>query len=101
LLAQNPQAVGPRLGQISVTQNIPAKALADMLRISEPTVYRWFYGESEPRSVYIPNIKKVLRLLRVARTSGDLPLHGTYDERIDELREIILKHSANVPSETQ
>ena len=92
LRQSNPDAVGPKLGFISMKYNIPAKAFAALLKTSEPTVYRWFYGEAEPREVYMPNIRRLMAVFRAAAEAGDLPLQGTYDQRMTAVRDVILKH---------
>lgn len=96
LRIERPTAVGPKLGSIAIKQHIPAYAFAKMLHVSEPTIYRWFYGESEPLPKYMPVIRRVVALLKRAADAGDLPLHGTYDERISALRDVIRKHGRHL-----
>jgi len=92
LVQARPKAVGPRLGYLSMKYGIPARAFADLLHVSEPTVYRWFYGESEPTPSTLVNIRRLLAVFRVAAAAGDLPLPGSHGERMLAVRDVILKH---------
>ena len=96
LVEANPKAVGPRLGRVSLKYNIPARAFASLLQISEPTVYRWFYGESTPRAVYMTNIKRLFAVFKLAAAAEDVPLEGTYAQRMKAVRDLIIKHKPNV-----
>ena len=92
LVQENPKAVGPKLGHVALKYNIPARAMADMVRVSEPTMYRWFYGEAEPRAIYLPKIRRMMQLFRLASETGDIPLEGTYGQRMLAIRDVIIKH---------
>ena len=87
------------MGRIAFTYNIPVTALAGLIGVCPATVYRWFYGEAEPREGNVPQIAKVLRVLKHARDAGALPLQGTEAQRTAELREILLKHRPSKPAE--
>lgn len=88
-----PEALGPMLGEFVVDQGVPAEALATMLNVSNPTIYRWIFGHSAPRDKdKIAKIKKLLTVLRKARRARDLPLTGDRKERQVALRLIVEKH---------
>lgn len=91
-LKLNPKALGPRLGRLALRYNIPPLAFAQLLRVSEPTVYRWFYGDSKPRAIYTTNIRRLISVFKLAAQAGDVPLEGTYRERMKQVAPIIQKY---------
>jgi len=91
-LKANPKAVGPKLGFVAMKYNIPARALAELLKVSEPTVYRWFYNGADPRQIYMTNIRRLMQVFKAAAIAGDIPLKGTYQDRMGAVRTVILKH---------
>jgi hypothetical protein len=91
--AADPEAPGPILGELIIEGNVPVEAVAELLRVSEPTIYRWMYGQSRPRDPdKILKIKRLLTVLRKARRAKDLPLHGTTKERIKAVGPLVMKH---------
>lgn len=82
LRKEDPEALGPMLGELAINGRVPVDCLAMLLQVSEPTIYRWMYGESKPSRVFHPDIKKVLTILRKAKRSKQLPLEGTQAERV-------------------
>lgn len=92
LRRDNPDYMGPALGDIVYRNNIPPSAIAAMLDVAAPTLYRWFYMETDPRGVYHKQIRRLLALLRKAERGRDLPLRGTYQKRVKALGEIITKY---------
>lgn len=90
---RNPDALGPVLGELVIDTNSPVEGIAWMLAVSEPTVYRWMYGMSEPRdAIKIKMIKSLLTILRKAKRAKDTPLTGTTKERLKQLEAIVRKH---------
>lgn len=89
----DPDALGPTLALLIVDGNVPVEAVAGMLNVSEPTIYRWMYGQSKPRDVdKIAKIKKLLTILRKAKRAKDLPLSGNMKERIKATAALVVKH---------
>jgi IS30 family transposase len=89
----DPDAIGPMLGQLVIRGNVPIQAVADLLSVSEPTIYRWMYSESTPRDA--DKILKIQRLLTVLRKAGrakDLPLRGSIKDRIKATGQLVIDH---------
>ena len=77
-----PEALGPVLAELIIDGNIPVEGVAAILEVSEPTIYRWMYGQSEPRDqVKIRTVKKLIAIIRKAKRSKDIPLAGNTRER--------------------
>ena len=93
----NPDTLGLAHGAAVLKSNIPVKAVAQMLTASEATVYRWLYGNSEPRAVYHPNIRRLVVILNKAIRAGDAPMSGTHTERMAAVSELITKHKSLPP----
>lgn len=88
-----PEALGPVLAELIIDGNIPVEAVAGLLSVSEPTIYRWMYGHSEPRDAdKILKVKKLLTIIRKAKRARDLPLTGNTKERIDLFVEVVKTH---------
>lgn len=88
--AADPEALGPALGSLITWGNIPVAAVADVLNVSEPTIYRWMFGYAKPRDKdKIIKIKKFLGILRKAKQSMDLPMYGTMAERIAQVATMV------------
>lgn len=91
--AADPEALGPTLAMLIVEGNIPVEAVAGMLSVSEPTIYRWMYGQSKPRDIdKIAKIKRLLTVFRKAKRAKDLPLAGTMKERVKATAMLVVKH---------
>lgn len=89
----DPEAYGPILAELVIEGNVPIEAVAELLRVSEPTIYRWMYGYSKPRDIdKIDKIKKLLTVLRKAKRARDLPLTGNTKERIKAMGPLVMKH---------
>lgn len=89
----DPEALGPILAELVIDGNVPVEAVAELLAVSEPTIYRWMYGHSKPRDAdKIRKIKTLLTILRKAKRAKDLPLAGTTKERIKLTGELVVKH---------
>ena len=89
----DPQAVGPALGYMLIKGNVPIEAAASALSVSEPTIYRWMYGQSAPRDGdKIDKVKRFMTTLRKAKRERDLPLTGTVTARLKEMEKILIKH---------
>jgi hypothetical protein len=91
--AADPEALGPILAELVIDGNVPVEAVAQLLVVSEPTVYRWMYGHSHPRDQdKIAKIKRLLTVLRKAKRAKDLPLSGTTKERVKQTGALVIKH---------
>lgn len=91
--AAKPDALGPVLAELIIDGNIPVEIIATLLSVSEPTVYRWMYGHSEPRDAdKILKVKKLLTIIRKAKRAKDLPLAGNTQERIAGFLGVVEKH---------
>lgn len=91
--AADPEALGPALAVLIIEGNIPVEAVASMLNVSEPTIYRWMYGQSKPKDIdKIAKTKRLLTVLRKAKRAKDLPLSGTMKERIKATAALVVKH---------
>lgn len=89
----DPEALGPILAELIIDGNVPVEAVAGLLAVSEPTIYRWMYGYSKPRDLdKILKIKKLLTVLRKAKRGKDLPLSGTMKERVKTTAELVKKY---------
>ena len=89
----DPDALGPMLGELVIRGNVPVEAVASLLAVSEPTIYRWMYSESVPRDAdKIVKIKRLLTVLRKATRAKDLPLRGTIKDRIKQTGQLVVDH---------
>lgn len=89
----DPEALGPMLGELVINGNVPIEAVASLLAVSEPTIYRWMYSESQPRDAdKIVKIKRLLTVLRKAKRARDLPLRGTVKDRIKLTGQLVVDH---------
>ena len=89
----DPEALGPILAELIIDGNVPVEAIAALLVVSEPTIYRWMYGQSTPRDLdKIAKIKRLLTILRKAKRAKDLPLSGTTKERVKGMTGLVVKH---------
>ena len=89
---QDPDALGPLLGEFLIKSNVPVEAAAELIKVSPPTVYRWMYGESKPSAVYTPYINKLLTILRKATRAKQLPLSGTTPARMRQTAALVKEH---------
>jgi hypothetical protein len=89
----NPELLGPALGELVIESNVPVVAVAELLHVAEPTIYRWMYGESEPRDAdKVLKLKRLLALLRKARKGKEFPLLGTTEARVELVVQLIEKY---------
>jgi hypothetical protein len=89
----DPDALGPALGTLVLDGNVPIEAIAGLLSVSEPTIYRWMYGHSSPRDAdKIIKIKRLLTVLRKAKRAKDLPLRGPIKDRIKKTADLVQTH---------
>lgn len=92
-VAADKNALGPTLGVMLIKGNVPVEAAAAMLAVSEPTVYRWMYGESTPRDPdKIVKLKNFLVLIRRMKKEKELPLEGTTTARVKAFANLVKKH---------
>lgn len=97
--AAKPEALGPALAELILEGNIPVEGVATLLAVSEPTIYRWMYGDAEPRDAdKKAKIKRMLIVLRKAKRARDTPLKGSNAERVALLIELAKKHRAPIPT---
>lgn len=90
---EKPEALGPVLAELIIDGNVPVEPVAALLCVSEPTVYRWMYGASEPRDLdKIQKVKKLLTIMRKAKRSKDLPLAGNTRERTIQFLKVVETH---------
>lgn len=95
----DPDALGPSLGTLVLDGNVPIEAVAGLLSVSEPTIYRWMYGQSVPRDAdKIIKIKRLLTVLRKAKRARDLPLHGSIRDRIKMTAALVQTHRPVAPA---
>lgn len=88
--AADPDALGPALGELVTRGHVPVAAVAGVLNVSEPTVYRWMLGLASPRDKdKIIKIKKLLVILRKAKRAKELPMAGAMSERIARFTTIV------------
>lgn len=91
--AADPDALGPMLGELVIRGRVPVEAVASLLAVSEPTIYRWMYSESTPRDIdKITKIKRLLTVLRKAARAKDLPLQGSIKDRIKRMGQLVVEH---------
>lgn len=91
--AADPEAIGPILAELALDGNVPIEAIAELLLVSEPTVYRWMYGVSRPRDLdKIVKINRLITILRKAKRARDLPLAGTTKARVRLTGELVMLH---------
>ena len=93
LLRADPTAIGPQLGLMSMKYCIPPTSYAQLLDVSVPTVYAWFYGESVPRDSVIKLVNRLLVIMRRALLAHEFPLEGTHDERVELMRAVVRKYA--------
>ncbi len=97
LHAADPEMLGPMMGVLITEGNVPIEAVAKLLNVSEPTIYRWIYGTSAPRDLdKIDKIKRLLTVLRKAKRAKDLPLEGTFPERVKAVKGLVIAHKPPV-----
>lgn len=91
--AANPDALGPALAEQIINGNVPVEIVSQLLAVSEPTVYRWMYGNSEPRDHdKIQKVKKLLVIMRKGRRGKDLPLSGGTKDRNEAFLKVVAKY---------
>lgn len=89
----DPESLGPIMAELIVDGNVPVEAVAGLLAVSEPTIYRWMYGYSKPRDIdKIAKIKKLLTVLRKAKRGKDLPLAGSTKDRVKSTAYLVTKY---------
>ena len=86
----HPDDIGPALGALVVTGNVPVETVSQLLAVTRPTIYRWMHGISQPRDPdKIKKLNRLLGVLRQAQSAGLLPLSGSSGERTDALIRLI------------
>jgi hypothetical protein len=89
----SPDALGPALAELIIAGNVPVEGVAAVLAVSEPTIYRWMYGQAEPRdSEKILRVRRLLAVLRRAKKEKDTPLEGSTPVRVVALVTLIKSH---------
>lgn len=75
-LARDPAQLGPRLGMCARQCGLSAREIAGLIDASLPTVYRWFFGESEPSRAYRGRALRMLKVMEWAVHTGRIPILG-------------------------
>jgi len=75
-VARDPAQLGPRLGLCARQCGLSAREVAGLLDASLPTVYRWFFGESEPSRAYRGRALRMLKIMEWAVKTGRIPILG-------------------------
>jgi len=89
----DPDALGPTLAELIIDGNVPVEVVAELLSVSDVTIYRWMYGEARPRDAdKIIKIKRLITILRKAKRAKDLPLAGTVKERCKAMQRVVRTH---------
>lgn len=92
-LEENPDALGPQLGLISMKYRIPVESYAQWLSVSPEACRRWFTG-TKPGEDNEKNIRRLLRILRAALLAHEFPLRGPHGARMKTMDEVIRRHVA-------
>lgn len=92
----DPEAIGPLLGVMIMEGNLPVDTIAKMLVVSEPTVYRWMYGETIPRDPdKIRRLNRLVTLLLRVREADELYVaKGSSAERTQAFVQLITRYRA-------
>lgn len=91
--ARDPDALGPVLGDFVINGNVPVEALAKILNVSEPTVYRWIFSQAAPKDRdKIIKVRKLITILRKAKRARDLPLSGSLKARLAAMPTLLELH---------
>lgn len=72
--------VADQLAEIQASLSLNRSQLAEVLRVTRPTLYGWF-GGTAPRQENAERIEQVLRLLVGAGVSGENPLNARFVRR--------------------
>lgn len=85
----DPDEIGPLLGVLVYQSNVPASAVSILLRTSQPTFYRWTYGENDVAPAFRKRVTRVISILRNALITGMLPAQGNTEQRIQRLASVV------------
>lgn len=85
----DPGALGPWLGVLVYRCNVPAAAVATLLRISLPTLYRWIYGANDVADPFRKRVTRFCLILQDALAAEVLPAHGGLQERVQILADVV------------
>ena len=78
---KNAFSIGPILGEFAIMANLSASTVARVCGTYEQTVFRWYFGYSEPNVVALPKIVEILTVLAWAKSHNRLPLIGSVQAR--------------------
>jgi len=92
-----PDAIGPRLGVLVYRANVPASSVAILLRVSLPTVYRWFYGINDVAVEFRKRVTRLSNMLEAALESKHLPVKGSAEVRSQALADVVRAALATTP----
>lgn len=56
----NENSVGIRLGRVCIEHNIPVAEVAHKLKVSRQTIYNWFVGVTDPRTVLVARLERFI-----------------------------------------
>ena len=80
-----PDSLGPRLGMLVYRSHLPASAIAVVLQVSLPTLYRWFYGVNDVDNKFQRRVLRLSGFLQEALGDGRLPAQGILEQRVQVL----------------
>ena len=96
----SPDALGPQLAIVVYRNNLPASAISTLLRVSLPTLYRWFYGVNDVDLRFRARVARLLGILEGAAMVGRLPAHGDFADRVQTLVDIVRANLATPPQQS-
>lgn len=85
------------MGILVYRSRIPASAVATLLRVSLPTVYRWFYGINDVADEFRARVSRLVAMLEDAFEKKELPAIGTMEERVAILVRIVRSRLGTSP----
>lgn len=88
--------LGLNLGKLVIEGNVPVESIAQLMQVSEPTIYRWMYGTSKPSKVYHESLEKVLKILRGGKRDKVIPMKGLKEDRVAKFVEIVKDYRAKL-----
>lgn len=86
-----PELLGPKFGHLVYQTNVPVIAVAEVLGVTEASVYRWFFGQCDISEENREHVKKLAKCLVSAVKSGQLPTYGSLEARTKILKTITSK----------
>jgi hypothetical protein len=91
---QKPLAIGPLFGQLSMHFNVSASMIAELLKVHEQTILRWYMGRSDPPAGAFRKIAPLLAFLLWMYQESALPLVGNAKKRKREFAQRYKEYEA-------